>query len=286
MAPFACQPSCLYEIPISSHARLLSLSNGVLTTFRRRPFGRSSKWDKAMLHIREFHDLDGLTDRLRDAGEVNASSMAEVTGAACRRYPSIGQGEKTARLEQLIRSGAWTDAALALIDLELPLWQVRRLAYDDGEWHCALSRERELPDWLDQSIETRHADLALAILSAFVEARRISRAGEPYQRAGREPRPRRTSMSRFAATTSLRTRADHSGAGVSISWPSSENPPRRSEPAPGARSLRHTHHHPDDVCRARRRRIRQRASLRCRRCPPSSAPLLRRSGAKRSFRAR
>jgi hypothetical protein len=51
---------------------------------------------------------------------------------------------------------------------------VRRLAYDDGEWYCALSRERELPDWLDQSIEARHADLALAILCAFVEARRVS----------------------------------------------------------------------------------------------------------------
>ena len=74
----------------------------------------------------------------------------------------------------MIQSGAWTDAALALIDLELPLWQVRRLAYDDGEWYCALSRERELPDWLDQSIEARHAELALAILCAFVEARRIS----------------------------------------------------------------------------------------------------------------
>jgi len=51
---------------------------------------------------------------------------------------------------------------------------LRRIAYDEGEWHCALSRERELPDWLDQSAEGRHADLALAILSAFVEARRIS----------------------------------------------------------------------------------------------------------------
>jgi hypothetical protein len=48
------------------------------------------------------------------------------------------------------------------------------LAYDEGEWHCALSRERELPEWLDQSIEARHADLALAILSAFVEAQSIS----------------------------------------------------------------------------------------------------------------
>ena len=74
----------------------------------------------------------------------------------------------------MIGSGAWTDAALAPIDLELPLWQVRRIAYDDGEWHCALSRERELPDWLDRSVEARHADLALAILSAFVDARRAA----------------------------------------------------------------------------------------------------------------
>jgi len=56
----------------------------------------------------------------------------------------------------------------------LPLWQVLRIAYDDGEWHCALSRERELPDWLDRSVEARHADLALAILSAFVDARRAA----------------------------------------------------------------------------------------------------------------
>ena len=56
---------------------------------------------------------------------------------------------------------AWTDAALALIDLELPMWQLRRIAYHDGEWYCVLSRECELPDWLDRSIEARHADLAL-----------------------------------------------------------------------------------------------------------------------------
>ena len=74
----------------------------------------------------------------------------------------------------MIGSGAWTDAALAPIDLELSLRQVRRIAYDDGEWHCALSRERELPDWLDRSVEAHHADLALAILSAFVDARRAA----------------------------------------------------------------------------------------------------------------
>ena len=124
-----------------------------------------------MLHPDDHRDPSELVDRLRNAPEANATLMAEIVDIACRRFTS---SEKSARVEQLIRSGAWTDAALALIDLELPLWQVRRIAYDEGEWYCALSRQRELPDWLDQSIETRHADLSLAILSAFVEAKRIS----------------------------------------------------------------------------------------------------------------
>src|SRR5882757_10933544 len=119
-------------------------------------------------------DSRELSDRLRDADAATADLVAEIIGETCRRFPSAGQSEKTTRIERLIQTGAWTDAALALIDLELPQWQVRRIAYDGGEWYCALSRQRELPDWLDQSIETRHADLALAILSAFVEAQRIS----------------------------------------------------------------------------------------------------------------
>jgi len=137
---------------------------------------RSQKWDATMLQITNHHDLGELSTRLRKASEVDAKLMAEILAAACRRYPSLGQSDKTSRVEQLIRSGGWIDAALALIDLELPLWQIRRIAYDDGEWYCALSRERELPDWLDQSVETRHADLALAILSAFVEAQRTGEA--------------------------------------------------------------------------------------------------------------
>jgi hypothetical protein len=124
--------------------------------------------------LSEIRDPRELSDRLRDAHAVTAELMSEVIGEVCRRFPSMGQSEKTARIERLIGSGAWTDAALALIDLELPLWQVRRIAYDEGEWYCALSRERELPDWLDSSIEARHADLSLAILSAFVDAQRVA----------------------------------------------------------------------------------------------------------------
>jgi hypothetical protein len=113
-----------------------------------------------------------LSDRLRGAPVVTATLMQEIIGNACRRFPSSASTEKTARIERLIAAAAWTEAALALIDLELPQWQLRRIAYDSGEWYCALSRERELPDWLDQSIEARHPDLALAILSAFVDAQR------------------------------------------------------------------------------------------------------------------
>jgi hypothetical protein len=127
-----------------------------------------------MLLLSEHRDPIELSDRLRDAHAVTAELISEVIGTTCRRFPSVGQTEKSVRIERLIESGAWTDAALALIDLELPQWQVRRIAYDEGEWYCALSRERELPDWLDRSIEARHADLALAILSAFVEAQRIN----------------------------------------------------------------------------------------------------------------
>jgi hypothetical protein len=122
----------------------------------------------------EHTDPGALNDRIRDANAATAELVTEVIGETCRRFPSLGQTEKTARIERLIQSGAWTDVALALIDLELPQWQVRRIAYDEGEWYCALSRERELPDWLDQSIESHHADLALAVLSAFVDVQRFT----------------------------------------------------------------------------------------------------------------
>src|SRR6202051_3038145 len=117
--------------------------------------------------LSEPHASSELNDRLRDAHAVTADLMLEVIGETCRRFPSVKQTEKTARIERLIGSGAWTDAALALIDLELPQWQVGRIAYDEGEWYCALSRERELPDWLGSYVESRSAALALGHLRAF-----------------------------------------------------------------------------------------------------------------------
>jgi hypothetical protein len=114
-----------------------------------------------MLPFPEVHDVP--VNRLRDSSAVTADLIWQV----------IGKPRVPIRIERLIDAGAWTDAALALLET-LPQWRLRRLAFDDGEWHCALSQQRDLPDWLDDSIETRHADLPLAILTAFVEAKAVS----------------------------------------------------------------------------------------------------------------
>jgi len=117
--------------------------------------------------------------------------MLDIIAHACRRFPTLGQNNRTTRITRLIDVEAWTDAALALIELELPLWRIRRIAYDEGEWHCALSRERELPDWLDAAVEARHADLALALLSAFIEVQalavEVSRPSVPTVRPAPDP---------------------------------------------------------------------------------------------------
>jgi hypothetical protein len=82
--------------------------------------------------------------------------------------------EAAVRLRRLIEAEAWTDAALALIELALPQWQLVRLVCDGGEWCCSLSQHPQLPEWLDDAVEARHEVLSLAILDAFVAAREAS----------------------------------------------------------------------------------------------------------------
>jgi hypothetical protein len=120
------------------------------------------------------HDLNKLDARLDAAPTVTAELLSEVLAVCCPRLNLLRHTERAAHAEQMIAQGAWTDAVLAVLALELPQWQLRRLAYDAGEWHCALSRQREMPEWLDQSIEAHHADLPMAILRAFIGARQAS----------------------------------------------------------------------------------------------------------------
>jgi hypothetical protein len=118
----------------------------------------------------KHHDAD----RLGDVAAATSTLIADILDDVRRSSPLLQRGRSAAEVDRLMRSGARIDAALALIALELPQWQLRRIAYDGGEWHCALSRTRELADWLDQPAEGRHEDLALAILSAIVDAQRVA----------------------------------------------------------------------------------------------------------------
>jgi hypothetical protein len=96
----------------------------------------------------------------------------------------LSRSEKAADIFRLIESGAWTDSALGLVELELPLWKIRRVAYENGEWFCSLSRTPNLPIEFDDSVDTTHPVLAIAILRTLVEARR--RIGAAQQAAPNE----------------------------------------------------------------------------------------------------
>ena len=85
--------------------------------------------------------------------------------------PGSAHGTAKARFNRLVDDGAWLDAVLMLLDLELPRGRLRRALYDAGEWHCFLSKQPEVPLELDDGIEAAHEVLALAILKAFVKAR-------------------------------------------------------------------------------------------------------------------
>ena len=84
--------------------------------------------------------------------------------ALCR-----ARSRRESRIDRLIESGAWTDATLALVELELPQWKLRRLVYEDGEWIVAFPRQPRLPLGLDDLAEASHEILPLAILIALLQ---------------------------------------------------------------------------------------------------------------------
>jgi len=116
--------------------------------------------------------LDRLGNQLRLAPALTPDLISNIIAGACTRLLVLKKAGKTIKLDRLIKAGAWSDVALALIDLELPAWKVRRLVYEDGAWLCSLSKQPKLPIELDDTAEAMHEVLPLAILSAFVEARR------------------------------------------------------------------------------------------------------------------
>ena len=127
-----------------------------------------------MLLVPKYEErLGGLEQQLRRTRAPTPGIMADVIGEACTRFASQSPAAK-AKLDRLMESGAWTEASLALIELELPQWKLRRLVYDDGRWLCSLSKQQQLPLGLDELAEASHEVMPLAILTALVEARRAT----------------------------------------------------------------------------------------------------------------
>jgi hypothetical protein len=129
-----------------------------------------------LFHPNRENHPDLLMSQLQVASALSHELVSRVITDACTRLPGMVKSEKTVRLDRLIEAGAWSEAALALIELELPAWKLRRLVYEDGEWLCSLSRHPNLPLALDETADASHEVLSLAILSAFLEARRRASA--------------------------------------------------------------------------------------------------------------
>ena len=161
--------------------------------YRKRFFHLASSWHFAHLSEKAAHSARGhsrcvmlfdpkheehvgrLEDGLRHANALAPDLMSDVIAQACTRFAAHGATAK-AKVNRLIECGAWVDATLALVQIELPQWKLRRVIYEDGEWLCSLSKQPRLPLGLDEVSEVSHEDLALAILIAFLQARRAGAA--------------------------------------------------------------------------------------------------------------
>jgi hypothetical protein len=135
--------------------------------------------------------FDRLDDELRVAPRLDRSLFTKIIVGACKRIPVVDKSEQAARIDRLIEAGAWTDAALAVIALEMPDWQLRRLEYESGEWFCSLSRQPNVPATFDDTADANHELMAVAILRAFFQARRMTeispRAISPAPQASTSP---------------------------------------------------------------------------------------------------
>lgn len=123
--------------------------------------------------------LDRLDDAVRFAPQPSHGLISKIVAGACSRIPVPSKAGKAAGIDHLAESGAWTEAALTLIALELPDWTLRRLVREDGQWHCSLSRQPNLPIDFDDTADATHEVMPLVILLAFLQARR--RTGFPPQ---------------------------------------------------------------------------------------------------------
>jgi hypothetical protein len=116
--------------------------------------------------------LDCLEDTVRFAAKPSAGVFTRIIAGLGTRMLALDRAGRSAPIGPLLEMQAWTEAALALVQCELPAWQIRRLVHDGADWMCSLSRQPCLPHGLDDGVDATHESLPLAILMAFLEARR------------------------------------------------------------------------------------------------------------------
>ena len=91
-------------------------------------------------------------------------------------------------IERFIGSRAWTGAALTLIDLELPQWKVRRIAYDGGQMRAvARTRASRLALSIDRSLSREFAAFDLELVPRGATTCAVEQDKPPRRAARREP---------------------------------------------------------------------------------------------------
>src|SRR5262245_29092442 len=140
-------------------------------------------------HSSHEQRLDALQEDLHRARMVTREIIDDVMTGACLRLQAQHPDVKASVL-RLIDSRAFTDAILVLLGMELPQWGLRRLIREDVEWNCTLSKQLGIPAELDDMAEGSHETLPLAMLSAFVEARRSRFVAATERRASHVPQLR------------------------------------------------------------------------------------------------
>jgi hypothetical protein len=79
-------------------------------------------------HPKTADRLNLMAEQIRLAQAVTPDLVSYVIVRACARLAALRRTGNVARLNRLIEAGAWTEVALALIELELPQWTLRRLS--------------------------------------------------------------------------------------------------------------------------------------------------------------
>jgi hypothetical protein len=116
-------------------------------------------------------DCTSLSDKIRTSATVTPALMSEFAGIACKRVAKLNKGGQPAfRIGALLQNSAWLEAAITLVEIELPGWTLRRLVQDDGVWICSLSRQPLLPIELDDTADGAHECMPLAVLAAILQA--------------------------------------------------------------------------------------------------------------------